>query len=107
MTAKQYAAYYTKPEKSYKFIRGGNINESGNEGLYKDYFLWNQNGFNNALYDHFGCADWDYKEFKKYSPKQYARHLARDNYPATYPCYMRIWCYHTFEGGRLFAEFVY
>ena len=80
-------------------------------GLYTDYFLYNQNGFNNSLYYAQGLDLEDPKagiyNGGKWSEKKYIRHLARDCYPKSYPCFMRIWNYHTFEGGRLFAEFTY
>jgi len=99
---------HKKPEKSFLSLGGGNLNEHGYLiGEYADYFCWNQNGFNNALYEHFGDDDWDYKDYKGYSPKKDTRSMAKNCYPKKYPCFMRIWSYHSFESGRLYADFEY
>lgn len=63
-----------------------------------DYYLVNQNGFNNALYDYFEANDREKKDI---------RAQAAECYPKSYPCIMHIDSYNTFEGGRLFAKFDY
>lgn len=103
-----YKLVHPKPEKGFKVIGYGNESDDGDLiGQYEDYFLWNQNGFNNALYYHYDVQDWDDKSYKGYSPKKYARQSVHDCYPKRYPCFMRIWGYHTFESGRLIANFEY
>lgn len=99
MDIKTYKLNHRKPPKSFEYIADGNDDPKDYiDGLWDEYFCWNQNGFNNALYYHFEAND---KE------KKGIREQARYNYPLHYPCIMKIWRYHTFEAGRLIAEFEY
>lgn len=88
-----YRLTHKKPEKSFEYVK--------TDGEYIEYFCWNQNGFNNALYDHFVGED------IKDSEKKAIREEACYNYPLHYPCIMRIHSYNSFEAGRLIAEFEY
>ena len=106
---KLHKLFNKKPEKGFEVIGYGNESED-DSGLwyeYEDYFIWNQNGFNNALYHHYDVDDWNYKRYKEYSPKKDARQSVQGCYPKKYPCFMRIYCYQTFEAGRLIAKFEY
>lgn len=93
MDVKTYQLTHAKSDKSFEYI--------GIDGKYIKYFCWNQNGFNNALYDHFVGED------IKDSEKKVIREKACYNYPLHYPCIMLIDHYNTFEAGRLIAEFEY
>ena len=93
MDVNTYKLTHKKPDKSFEYI--------GIDGEYIKYFCWNQNGFNNALYDHF--AGEDITDNKKKS----IRRQAQECYPEHYPCIMLIDHYNTFEAGFLIAEFEY
>ena len=93
MDVNTYKLTHKKPEKNFEYI--------GIDGEYIEYFCWNQNGFNNALYDHFAGEE------IKDSEKKAIREKAYYNYPLHYPCIMKIHSYNSFESGRLIAEFEY
>lgn len=100
MNVKTYKLLHKKPEKSFVYLRSGNDDSNGYSfGLYDEYFCWNQNGFKNALYHYF--------EATNNNEKKEAKERVEDCYPEHYPCIMKIWRYHTFEGYRLSAEFEY
>ena len=96
------------PKYGFKNLGGGNDDPDGDmTGMYSEYYLYNQNGFTNALYSHFGLDLEDPKVgiYGNYSEKKEIRKKAKHCYPEKYPCIMKIWSYHTFESGLLCAEF--
>lgn len=100
-----------KPEHGFECLGGGNISKDSDMiGMYTDYYVYNQNGFNNALYYSQGLDDFNDPMqgiYKWGSEKKEIRKMAKDCYPTKYPCIMRIYTYHTFESGILCAEFIY
>jgi hypothetical protein len=63
--------------------------------------VWNQNGFNNALYDFYEAVDESFPPFWPYSKKD-VRGMVQ-NWPKKYPCNINI-IDKTHECGRIYIE---
>lgn len=96
-----------RPDGNFVPLGGGNDDGCGrSEGEYADFFCYNQNGFNNALYRTFDDNP-DYRQYGHCSPKKQTRAMVENRYPKRYPCFMRVWTYITLQTDRLVADFEY